>query len=49
MGTRNNKNGKKQKNDDKKEDAMKVGDYNLGEDIGTKIGEGHDPVEDELR
>lgn len=22
------------------------GDGNLGDDIGTKIGEGHDPVED---
>lgn len=22
------------------------GDSNLGDDIGTKIGEGHDPVED---
>ena len=24
----------------------KTGDYNLGPDIGAKIGEGHDPIED---
>ncbi|MEK7590927.1 MAG: hypothetical protein AAB489_01835 [Patescibacteria group bacterium] len=23
-----------------------AGDYNLGEEIGERIGEGHDPVED---
>lgn len=23
------------------------GDYNLSDDIGERIGEGHDPVEDE--
>jgi hypothetical protein len=30
-------------------DMEKTGDYNLGADIGTKIGEGHDQVEDEVK
>lgn len=29
-------------------DLEKVGDYNLGDEFGTKIGEGHDEVEDEV-
>ena len=26
----------------------KTGDYNLGDDIGERIGEGHDQVEDNI-
>ena len=25
-----------------------AGDYNLGDEIGTHIGEGHDPIEDPI-
>lgn len=39
--------------DDKKkkdtpETNVEAGDYNYGDDIGQKIGEGHDRVEDEV-
>ncbi len=37
----------KQPDDDKEDEPeIEAGDYNLGGDIGTKIGEGHDTVED---
>lgn len=36
------------KNNDKKPPTQEPGDYNLGDDIGTKIGEGHDPIEDPI-
>lgn len=26
--------------------GVEAGDYNLGDDMGTRIGEGHDPIED---
>jgi len=34
--------------DEKKEEQTKKGegDYNLPDDIGERVGEGHDPVED---
>ena len=31
--------------DEKADGGVAAGEYNLGDDIGTKIGEGHDPVE----
>jgi hypothetical protein len=34
--------------DDKEENGVKEGDYTLPDDIGERIGEGHDPVEDEI-
>jgi hypothetical protein len=39
--------------DDENENANQqgeemVGDYNMGDDIGERIGEGHDTVEDKM-
>ncbi len=36
--------------DDDDNDTIKPeeGDYNLGDEIGERIGEGHDPIEDEI-
>jgi len=31
------------------EPIPETGDYNMGEEIGTRIGEGHDPIEDEVK
>ncbi|HVW66887.1 MAG TPA: hypothetical protein VHA78_04125 [Candidatus Peribacteraceae bacterium] len=39
---------KKQQGNNQNHPGPEAGDYNLGDDIGTKIGEGHDPVEDPL-
>jgi len=30
------------------EPNREAGDYNMGDDIGERIGEGHDPIEDEV-
>ncbi len=32
--------------DDTTENEPKTGDYDLGDDIGERVGEGHDPIED---
>lgn len=34
-------------NQPKKEQNLEAGDYNFGDDF-TKVGEGHDPEEDEV-
>jgi hypothetical protein len=34
--------------DDDTTDKPKEEDYNVGDDIGERIGEGHDPVEDSV-
>ena len=34
--------------DDETTSKPEEGDYNLGDDIGEMIGEGHDPIEDDV-
>jgi len=30
------------------ESEVETGEYNLGDDTGTRVGEGHDPIEDSV-
>ncbi|MDD4319405.1 MAG: hypothetical protein PHW10_03725 [Candidatus Peribacteraceae bacterium] len=53
IGGGRKKNGPGDDDDKKKpEDQVEIGEtgnYNMGDDIGERIGEGHDPIEDEIK
>ncbi|MEK7218201.1 MAG: hypothetical protein AAB728_01915 [Patescibacteria group bacterium] len=40
---------KKKPQQDEETETGDTGQYNMGDDIGERIGEGHDPVEDEVK
>lgn len=41
-------NGQKKEDQKEQEPDAVPGEFNPGDDVGTRVGEGHDPVEDDV-